>query len=342
MKTTLILLLAAFSFSGTFAQNKTPYQVTNLTSNIQYAEVSTSGGSIEVLHENGAQQRIEVFVKGNNDKELSKDVIEQRLKNDYELSIEIAGGKLVAKAKRIAKNNDWKNSLSISFKVFVPATIETQLATSGGSITLSGIEGKQKFATSGGSLNITKVKGEMDGATSGGSISVEQSNGKMDLATSGGSIVAKQSTGNLHIATSGGSIVLTDLDGNIDAATSGGSVNGQNISGELKASTSGGSVNLTGLRCNVKASTSGGGMNVTMVVLKDYVQLSNSSGNINLQVPAGKGMDLDLKANKIYTQGLSNFSGSSATESMSGSVQGGGTKVSVRASSGNINISFIQ
>ena len=57
-------------------------------------------------------------------------------------------------------------------------------------------------------------------------------------------------------------------------------------------------------------------------------------------MPAGKGADLDLRANKVSIPNLTNFSGNASDDEIKGKINGGGVPVIVNASSGKINFSF--
>ncbi|MEI9908421.1 MAG: hypothetical protein WDO71_01355 [Bacteroidota bacterium] len=336
----LLLTLPAFSM---MAQNdKEPYLTKALNNEtIKNVEVQTSGGSISVSDANASDIRIEVYITGNNNSDnLSKEEIKQRLDEKYELNISVSNNKLVAIARPKTKITDWKRTLNISFRVFVPKNISTDLSTSGGSISLAGIAGKQAFSTSGGSLNIDNVSGNISGKTSGGSIYVKNSTDDIELITSGGSIYAKNCEGNLKLITSGGSISLKELKGNIKATTSGGSISGMKISGELTARTSAGNIDLTDLTCSLETSTSAGNIDVSVATLGKYIKINNSGGNVDLELPKGKGIDLDLSANKIKTNELSNFTGEKNEDEIEGKLNGGGVRVDVRSGGGKINLVF--
>jgi hypothetical protein len=306
---------------------------------IKDVDVKTSGGSISVEGVSASDARVEVYINGNNGSDnLSKEDIKRRLDENYDLNVSLNNSTLTAIAKPKERNMNWKKSLSISFKVFAPKNINSDLATSGGSISLSNLSGSQDFSTSGGSLHVDNLSGKVKGRTSGGSIDVVNSKDDINLATSGGSIHAENSTGNLRLNTSGGSIDLTGLNGNIEANTSGGSINGNNISGELVTSTSGGSVRLNDLACSLEASTSSGSIDVSMKSLGKYVKLSNSGGNIELEIPAGKGVDLKLSGNRISTPALANFNGSMDNNEVEGKLNGGGVPVTVRAGAGKVSL----
>ena len=338
----LCLLLAAVQFSvqAQVKSGKEPYMTKSLSSeSIKDVQVRTSGGSISVEGV-ASQARVEVYVSSNNNKELSKTEIQQRLNEMYDLSVTAANGKLTATAKSKERIKDWKKALNISFKVFVPKNVSTDLETSGGSISLTNLSGALEFSTSGGSLDVDNVSGKVDGKTSGGSIHLVNSKDDIKLSTSGGSIDAKNCDGNLRLSTSGGSLDLSDLKGDIEAKTSGGSVHGRNIGGELMTHTSGGSVHLSDLSCSLEASTSGGNIDVSIRQLGKYVKISNSGGNIDLELPKDKGMDLELSGDKIKTDRLEKFAGKIGDDEVNGKLNGGGVPVRVDAGSGRISLTL--
>ncbi|MCW3107406.1 MAG: hypothetical protein JWQ09_1912, partial [Segetibacter sp.] len=345
MKKLLFSLLISSACAALYAQSKTsetPYMTKSLSgASINNVEVKTSGGSISVAGVSPSEARVEVYINGNNQRnELTKEEIQRRLDENYNLDISVSNNKVTAIAKPKHQNMDWKNSLSISFKVFTPQNIVSSLQTSGGSISLKNLSGNQDFATSGGSLHVDNLSGKVRGRTSGGSIHVANSKDDINLATSGGSIHAENCDGNLHLATSGGSLNLTDLKGNIEATTSGGSIQGNNIQGELATSTSGGSIHLSDMACSLETSTSGGSIDVSIKEFGKYVRISNSAGNVDLQIPANKSIDLKLSGDRVTTAALSNFKGTMEKEEVEGKLNGGGIPVTVRAGSGKVNLSM--
>ena len=335
----LFFVLAAFQLSLKAQSDKTPFMTKSLSSeSIKDVEVETSGGSIAVSGVT-ANARIEVYITGNNNKEITKEEIQKRLDEKYTLNISVANNKVTATARLKEKMTDWKKALNISFKVFVPRNVSTDLSTSGGSISLTNLSGNLKFSTSGGSLDLDNVGGNVNGRTSGGSINLENSKDDIELATSGGSIDAKNCDGKLRLTTSGGSLDLKDLKGDIRATTSGGSIHGSDVEGELITHTSGGSIHLSDLSCSLETSTSGGNIDVSIKQLGKYIKISNSAGNVDVTLP-NKGLDLDLSASKIKTGQLNNFSGKVDEEEINGKLNGGGVPVRIDAGSGKISLSL--
>jgi hypothetical protein len=338
----LFLSLIAMSAAVKAQSDKEPYITKSLSNqSIQNVKVQTSGGSISVAGVSPGDAKIEVYVSGNNGLgTLSKDEIQKRLEENYELKVSVDGNTLNAYAKQKHDNMNWKRSLNISFKVYVPKNVATDLSTSGGSIRLNDLAGTQNFRTSGGSLNVDNVSGKIDGGTSGGSIHVFNSGSDIDLKTSGGSIEAKNCNGNLDLETSGGSLNLSDLDGTIEASTSGGHIDANNIKGELTANTSGGSIRMTNIAASLETSTSGGNIDVEISSVGKYVKVHNSGGSIDLQLPANKGYDLDLHGNRVKVSPMNNFSGDTDENSITGKINGGGAQVVARSGSGRVSVSF--
>lgn len=342
MKKYLLGLLLATAFFAVKAQNdsnKQPYEVKSFSETIRNVVSETSGGNIMVSATSEAA-KVEVFVNANGNRRnaLSNDEIKTRIEADYEVNVSVNNGELTATAKLKHRMKDWKNSLSISFKIYVPENVSTKLSTSGGNIVLTGISGNQDFSTSGGNLELDKLSGKIKGRTSGGNISIKNCKDELNLSTSGGNIYAQNSSGNINVATSGGSIQLSNLGGKIKAGTSGGNVDGESISGDLAASTSGGNVSLQKMNCTLKASTSGGNIDVYVNTAGKFISIHNSAGKVRLRLPKKAGMDLKMNAMKISTEHLDNFIGKNEKDEISGTVNGGGIPVTVDAGSGKIDL----
>ena len=341
-KKALLLLVWALAVTiSTYAQSDSPYLTKTFSGrSLSNLRVETSGGSISVVGDQGSGVKVEMYIHPNNwngKSTLSKEEIEERLE-DYIITIQEEGNTVIARAERKNKmNNDWKRSLSIAFKVYTPRTFATDLRTSGGSIQLASLTGEQHFTTSGGSIKATDLSGNIKGRTSGGSIEVAKCTQNIDLVTSGGSIRANDLEGKISLKTSGGSISLTSLNGDIVATTSGGGVRADGIQGALNTSTSGGSIKMSNLAASVKARTSAGSIEADFDRLGEYVSLSTSAGSVRVNMPLNKGLDLDLRGNKVSIP-LKNFDGRADKDRVQGSMNGGGIPVTLTASSGSVYV----
>jgi len=306
-----VLTLFAYAFFPVYftpnpaTEEKPPYitKEFTLTENGDL-NVKTSGGSITVLGQSGNNVKVQMFVKKSGRWFDNDEEIKEALEN-YDISIKKEGNTVIAKAER-SGSDSWfsSNNVSISFKVYVPTKINTDLKTSGGSITLSKVIGNQNVETSGGSLTLHSIRGNMEAHTSGGRIDVKNYKGNLNAHTSGGSIDVFEAKGVVKVNTSGGSINLNEVYGSINASTSGGSID-----------------------ANIKE-------------LGKFVELHTSGGSITATVPAGIGLDLDLHGNSVNTK-LVNFNGESKKDKVVGKVNGGGIPVKLSTSGGSVNLKYM-
>ena len=338
-----ILLLTSIGFAAT-AQDRyyEPYMSKTLSADaIEKVKVETEGGNITVSGSDAAAH-IDVYVTPQDSKaaKMTKQEIEQKINEKYDFSVTVTGHQLTAIAKSKKRSGNWKDGLSFSFKIVVPKTTAVNLATSGGNIDLADLKSKLDFTTSGGNLTLDRVGGNVKGTTSGGNININNSADNIELTTSGGSVNAVNSRGNIKLTTSGGNVGVNNSGGIIKAVTSGGNVLGDAVDGELFASTSGGDIRLTGLTCSIEGSTSGGNIKIGMKELGKYVKLYNSSGNIYLEIPGNKGVDLHLNADKIKVNTLNAFKGDVDDKQIKGTLNGGGVPITADGGSGKINLTL--
>ncbi len=316
---------------------KEPFMVKKFNaSQIRNLDVKTSGGGITVVGYDNPESLVEVFVKGNNGKELTNDEIKEKLKN-YTLEVGMEGNTLVCFAKN-KEGNNWKNGLIVTFKILSPVNVNTDLTTSGGGIKMKNLNGNLRFTTSGGGLDLDRLAGDVKGRTSGGGIKILNSKENIDLITSGGGIKAENVSGNISLTTSGGGISLENMSGIVRANTSGGGIRIDGMNGDLNTSTSGGSINLGAISGSVKASTSGGGIDADIEKIGDFLVLHSSGGNINVNMPLNKGMNLDIKGNRVAMHDYKEFQGSFDKDRIQGTLNGGGANVKISTSSGHVSI----
>jgi hypothetical protein len=343
MKKLLFTFVVTLLYLNASAADEKPFLVKTFTSSsVKDVNVSTSGGGISVSGTAGSESRVEVYIRpsnSSNGRTISNEEINERLER-YIFSVKQEGSTIACVAKAKDNKMNWKEGLSITFKIFVPKNVSTDLNTSGGGINLTGLKGNLRFRTSGGGLNLTDLDGTIAGSTSGGGIKLINCDNKVDVQTSGGGIRAEGCDGDIKLVTSGGGITLKHLTGRIDAVTSGGGIDIDGIKGNAVVSTSGGSINLEGVSGNMKASTSGGGINAEIVSLDENLSLNTSAGSVNLKLPSNRdGLNVDIRGNRVDFENLSNFEGRKDRNTLQGTINGGGKNVKISASSGHVNIS---
>lgn len=295
-----VFIISSFSYAE--AYDREPYLTKSFrVDSPANVNVETSGGSISVTGGSGDQVIVKMYVSRNGTSWFSSDDVEEYI-DDYDINITQQGNTVYATAEK--KGSGWgSNSLNISFQLEVPRAVSANLNTSGGSISLTGVEGDQKVRTSGGSLTFENVSGYTVASTSGGSININNYQGVIEGKTSGGSIRALNAGGEIDLFTSGGSIILDDVQGTINARTSGGSIK------------------------------------AFVLDIGDYLTLKTSGGSVNAVIPEGLGINLDLAGNRVNTT-LNNFTGESKRNSVEGTMNGGGPKVTMRTSGGSVNLDY--
>lgn len=265
-------------------------------------QVQTSGGHINVKGSNSNSVRVEMYVRKNGKNLTPSDTELEKWKFDISKS----GNTVKATAEYKGSNSwsSWNNDRpSISFVIFAPKEISTNLKTSGGHIEARNLEGDQSITTSGGHLNLANLKGEIEARTSGGHID------------------------------------LTNIKGDLNVRTSGGHISANTIAGTLQAKTSGGHIKLSNISGSIKAATSGGSITANLIALDQFVDLKTSGGNVNVTIPKNIGVDLQLKGTFVHGK-LNNFSGEMENNEVDGKLNGGGAKVSARTSGGTVSLSF--
>lgn len=181
---------------------------------------------------------------------------------------------------------DWSDDSHVSVTVEVPRSYNLDLQTSGGNLEVKQLEGRAVGRTSGGRITVESVRGEVRMKTSGGSVKARDLQGRVELSTSGGPIEASQIEGNLRAQTSGGGIRIEQTSGSLEARTSGGSINidfaGRNEG--IVAKTSGGSITLklpSSTNATLNATASGGGVSSNLAMVNSEVDSNSLRGTIN-------------------------------------------------------------
>ena len=265
--------------------------------------VEADCGSIDVRAEAGDQLQLEVrFHKDSWSASRIK-----RFMDHFKVDFSQSGNDVTVTAEGDREDGWFSGSRTpeIKFIISVPKQYHLDLSTSGGSIRVGDLEGSVVCETSGGSLDFGRIKGPVDGHTSGGSIQIEGCEGTLDVESSGGGISVGSCKGDVHASTSGGSIDISETYGSVRAETSGGSV-----SALFKRNP-----------------------------LKDCA-LESSGGSIEVSGPDDLKVDLDAETSggRVYTDFPVTLTGEINPQSLVAKINGGGPKLYLRTSGGNIRV----
>jgi len=286
--------------------------------------LATDIGAVRLAGSDGQTVRVEIIreVRGAGEKRA------QEIFDRMDMSFDQRGNDVEVRVKydRDVLRNLFTNPfrrLRVEFVVSVPRVYNVDLKTSGGSVSVTGLEGHVKARTSGGSLTFEEIKGDVYGRTSGGSIRVGQADGPVDVHTSGGSIRIGRSAGRITARTSGGSITIVEAGDEVDAHTSGGSIVIEEVRGAVKAGTSGGSV-----RAYISKQPSG------------ECSLTTSGGSVTAVLAEGLRVDVDARSSggRVNTDFPVTIQGEIQRRSLQAKINGGGPLLRLRSSGGGVHI----
>jgi DUF4097 and DUF4098 domain-containing protein YvlB len=280
--------------------------------------LSSFDGNIEIIPSDGNVIQVYYIVK--------KDIRLMRIGRaelEKELIVEVDHDNDRLEISVKPKDNwtfNWRDRMNVHFKVYVPTQTSCDLNTSDGNVALSGLSGPQQFRTSDGNIRVSEIGGDIRGSTSDGNILAERIKGSAELKTSDGDLILENIAGNVRSSTSDGNIRIMKVNGDISLRTSDGDISFETISGSLEAVTSDG---------NVKGN---------MADLRNQLTVRTSDGNIDLIIPEGLGLNLNIKGESLQVP-LTNFTGHSDDERIEGQLNGGGVAVNLVTSDGRVKLS---
>lgn len=269
-------------------------------------KVSTQGGDVRVQTGDTKQVRVTAkqTIRANSEKEADE------LLELLSLKIEQAGNDIAAEAKydKNAFGFRWgRTPVTVDFVITVPDHFNAEIHTSGGDIVVGSLTGDVRARTSGGDMKFDRIAGALDAATSGGNVELKETTARAKISTSGGDIHIDRAGGPTEVSTSGGDVVIESADQLISARTSGGGIH---------------AVLTSALKNDCLLSTSGGEVNVQVVKGAGFVLDAHTSGG-------------DVDASGIT---LTIERGGLGKSRLVGSVNGGGPRLKLRASGGDITL----
>ena len=231
-----------------------------------YSYPQTAGGRLSVQNFSGS---VEVIGWDQNTVDISgtKYAESQQLLNTLKIEASSSSNSVHVKTTHPDTHH---GNMGAKYVIHVPRRTELgDLASSNGSIKVEDVEGNSHVTTSNGSVHLTKIRGNVDGHTSNGGVELNDVLGSVSFQTSNGSILAGNVEGAFEASTSNGGIHvhLRDTQGGhaIKLTTSNGAIDLQLDSprqNDVIASTSNGSITVRlpgSLNASVHASTNSGG-----------------------------------------------------------------------------------
>jgi len=258
MKTLLLTLCVS---AIVFAADSSRYR-----EDFHYSYPQTAGGHLSVQNFNGS---VEITGWDQNTVDISGTKYAESPQLLSALKIEASSSGNMVHVKTTHPDTHHGN-MGAKFIIRVPRRTELdEIVSSNVSLKVEDVEGSSHLNTSNGSVNVARIRGNVDGHTSNGGVELNEVLGNVAFHTSNGSIHAGNVEGAFEASTSNGGVHvhLRDTQGGhaIKLSTSNGAIDLQLDSprqNEVIASTSNGSITVRlpgSLNASVHAATNSGG-----------------------------------------------------------------------------------
>ncbi|HEX8817637.1 MAG TPA: DUF4097 family beta strand repeat-containing protein [Terriglobales bacterium] len=217
---------------------------------------------------------------------------------------------------------DLRHNISISYDISVPADSQVHAHSGSGEQRISGVTGGVEVDAGSGDLKIDNVGGRVRAHTGSGAITLDHVQGSV------------------HAEAGSGDIRGNDIAGGFEAHTGSGQIEvSQSAPGAVSVETGSGNVEVRGIRGSLDASTGSGDVRVEGEPTGGWT-IHTSSGGVQLKIGSGTGFDVDARTSSgsISTTQSVAVQGSMGHKELRGKVNGGGVPVTIRTSSGDIEI----
>jgi hypothetical protein len=285
-------------------------------------EVNTGSGRIDVRAGSSSVVQIYGLIRAGDDwKTTAQEKVRFIMSNQ---PIEHTGNII-----RIGRLRDqaYRNNVSISYEIVVPAETQVRSSTGSGSQKIEGVRGPVDASTGSGSIAIYSIGSKVAAHTGSGSIELDQVTGEVEARTGSGSIRAGHIAGSISAETGSGSVVLDQTQ-----AEQGGVR-------DVEVSTGSGSITVSGVHGSLRAESGSGGITASGKPAGDW-KVDASSGGVTLHVGADAAFDLYAHASsgKITVDHPITTTGAIGKHEIRGKVRGGGRLIEVQTASGSITI----
>lgn len=272
---------------------------------------------------------------------------------------------------------------NVDFEIRVPENFNLKLQSMGGDFSIRDINGEFTGKTMGGALDLSGLKGNIKMTTMGGEISLRDSELDGEVQTMGGEVTLDNVIGDVRGTSMGGTVTYKNVkkrgensksseiqmhsmggDLNIGGApaganlhTMGGDITVAMANDHVKAETMGGDIQLDAVDGWIEAKTAGGDIVAKMVGDPKHgkrdVDITSHAGDIELTVPEGLSMSVDLQIDcsshrDSHCQIISDFPLRQQKEThledgygtqkilARGEIAGGSNRIRIRTVNGNI------
>ena len=220
------------------------------------------------------------------------------------------------------ENRDWKNNISISYEIVVPAQTKLRSESGSGDQTVSGISGPADASSGSGSVRLSNIGAETHAHTGSGDIELNTIRGPARATAGSGGIRAVGIAGGLTASSGSGSVKLE-----------------QAAAGDVEIGTGSGDVEIKGAKGAVKVQTGSGSITAQGDPAGDW-RLRTGSGDVSVEFPQQAAFNLVARTSSgsIDSSREIAVQGKLSPRELQGKVGGGGPTVDLSTSSGSIQI----
>lgn len=212
----------------------------------------------------------------------------------------------------------------------------------GGDIRIAAASGNVSAQTSSGSIGIGVAKGErVKAEDQGGNIKIGHASGAVEARTTSGSIRIDLAAGPVTAEDAGGDITIQKVEKGANVRTTSGSIRIGSARGRIEARDAGGSIDVGDAGNAVDAETTSGAIDISFLTAPtENCRLAVSGGDINASVPAPAKLDVDARSmgGNVICELPITVSGHTQDGTLRGQLNGGGPKLSLYSTSGDIRI----
>jgi DUF4097 and DUF4098 domain-containing protein YvlB len=225
--------------------------------------------------------------------------------------------------------------------------------TSSGPGSLPSVSGIFRYSTNLGDVRVQEVRGDAEIYTGAGEVQLGAVSGSCEVQSMGGPLQIGEIAGRMGLSTAAGDVLVDTARRGGTITTAGGTIRLFYTGGPTALSSGGGDIVVRQAAAPVEAKTVSGDVMVTLDAgsRSESVDLRTEKGSIILNVPPGFRADVDAvimtsdpKSDTIFSQipGLTitrEPAGAKTRVRATGKLNGGGQRIVLRATDGDINIS---
>jgi len=161
----------------------------------------------------------------------------------------------------------------------------------------------------------------------------------VEFSTGAGNVDLGDTAGRVHGRTGAGNIRIGAVSGSIDVASGSGNIAIEGALGQVDANTGAGNIEIRSVRGEVRVNTGAGNIEVSITEQPENdSRLSTGAGNVTVHLRRGVGVDVNAESamGTASTDYPLTVEGRWMKKSFSGSVNGGGPDLYMRAGVGNV------